>query len=85
MRPHRHGAGRDLEHNCHTAEQGGGWPVAFAPDGRTLVGAARAGPLPRWDTVTGKELPAPGRRITTGRRAARWNIFTKFSPSSLLR
>src|SRR5262249_21274530 len=56
------GSLRDLESNFHTAEQGGGWPVAFSPDGRTLVGAARLGPLPRWDMTTGKELPPPGPR-----------------------
>ncbi len=44
----------------HAAEQGAGWPIAFAPDGKTLAAASERGPVRRWSLRTGKELLAPG-------------------------
>jgi WD40 repeat protein len=50
----------ELEQFFHNARQGMGWPLALSPDGTVLVAGGPAGLLRRWDTASGKELPASG-------------------------
>jgi WD40 repeat protein len=44
--------------------------LVFSADGRTLVSAALALPIRRWDLATGKELPVPNSKLMQEKHAA---------------
>jgi WD40 repeat protein len=53
-------SGEDVEHAYFKADQGMGWPMALAPDGKTLIVCDQPGQIRRFEVATGNELPAPG-------------------------
>ena len=44
----------------YNARQGMGWPIAFSPDGKTVVACDQPGQLRRFDVATGQEIVVGG-------------------------